>query len=578
MALQSIAETWLRTFALAASTGDVPAIVQTFLPDGFLRDLLVFTWDVHSLEGHDKMTAHLRTTLAGAQLSNFKIETRPGLCAEPSTKGGVGASFTFEMPRRYGRGYVRLLQGQPSNEWKAMAVYLAVDDLKGHEELGPEPGVYGGHTLAWEEVFAARRARIEQDPYVIVLGAGQNGLNAAARLKQWNISTLVLEKNARIGDQWRGRYPTLSLHSIRNWSHLAYHPFPEKWPEYAPREKMGAWLEQYADTQDIVVWTRSKLLPGARYDSASGRWTVIVDRAGTLVQLHPAHVVCAVGSTGPPRMPLIPDRPRFAGEVMHSSAYPGGSAYTGKHVVVVGACQSASDICQDLAFRGAYVTMIQRSSTCVVTIKTAADDERACFPDGVPTDLCDLKFHSLPMGLRRRLSEEDADLNWERERELHAKLRKGGLKLNMGRNGSGHVFLIYERLGGWDLGLSDYIGSGRVKIKQGVEIKQYVPDGVMCTDNTFLRADAVILATGWQDPREGLKDVFGANVLDKTKTPWGLDDEDEISGCCRPTGHPGLWYALGDLATSRFYSKLLALQIKAIQVGMSAPAGIQARL
>lgn len=54
------------------------------------------------------------------------------------------------------------------------------------------------------------------------MGAGQNGLNAAARLKQWNISTLVLEKNARIGDQWRGRYPTLSLHSIRNWSHRTF--------------------------------------------------------------------------------------------------------------------------------------------------------------------------------------------------------------------------------------------------------------------------------------------------------------------------------------------------------------------
>lgn len=334
---------------------------------------------------------------------------------------------------------------------------------------------------------------------------------------------------------------------------------------------MADWQEQYVTTQDLVVWTRSTILPGAHYDTIRKRWTLVVDHAGTRVELHPAHVVSAVGSMGPPRMPHVPERACFDGDVIHSGAYPGGAPYVGKHVVVVGACQSAADICQDLAFRGAAsVTMVQRSSTCVVDISTGAGGEHVLFPDDVPIDVCDLKFQSLPINLNRRLTLEEADLEWEREKELHAKLRRGGLKLNMGKDGSGHVFLIYERLGGywWDLGLADYIASGRVKVKQGVEVKQFTADGVMFNDSSSLPADVVIFATGWLGNRESLKEIFGTEIVDSTGVPWGLDDEGEISNTYRPTGHPGLWYAVGDFGTARFLSKLLALQIKATQIGI----------
>ena len=46
------------------------------------------------------------------------------------------------------------------------------------------------------------------------MGAGQAGLIVAARFKQMNIPTLVIDRLPRIGDSWRQRYPTLALHSI----------------------------------------------------------------------------------------------------------------------------------------------------------------------------------------------------------------------------------------------------------------------------------------------------------------------------------------------------------------------------
>ena len=60
----------------------------------------------------------------------------------------------------------------------------------------------------------------------------------------------------------------------------------------------------------------------------------------------------------------------FDGEVMHSSAYPGGGGgrFAGKRAVVVGSNTSAHDICQDLWEQGAArVTMLQRSAGLVVS-------------------------------------------------------------------------------------------------------------------------------------------------------------------------------------------------------------------
>ena len=50
---------------------------------------------------------------------------------------------------------------------------------------------------------------------LVSVGAGQTGLQVAARFKQMNIRTIVVERNERVGDNWRKRYPTLSLNTPR---------------------------------------------------------------------------------------------------------------------------------------------------------------------------------------------------------------------------------------------------------------------------------------------------------------------------------------------------------------------------
>lgn len=60
----------------------------------------------------------------------------------------------------------------------------------------------------------------------VITGAGQGGLTLAARLKQLGIPTLIVERNERIGDNWRKRYHQLVLHDPVWYDHLYVSLFP----------------------------------------------------------------------------------------------------------------------------------------------------------------------------------------------------------------------------------------------------------------------------------------------------------------------------------------------------------------
>jgi hypothetical protein len=67
--------------------------------------------------------------------------------------------------------------------------------------------------------------------------------------------------------------------------------------------------------------------------------------------------------------------------------------------------------------------------------------------------------------------------------------------------------------------------------------------------------------------RETARSIFGDEVADKLGPVWGLDVEGELKSVWRRSGHPGFWFAGGNLAIARYYSRLLALQIMACEIG-----------
>ena len=571
---------WLTAFAASLESGDAGALADLVLPDGWWRDLLTFTWDLRSTQGRENIAARLAETQPVTGPGSFAVsEDHAAELMEPDPDTTwVQGFFTFETEVARGRGFVRLMPDPEDGRWKAWTLLTAMEELKGHEERkgdrrirGTNHGMHRG-TMNWLDERNAQREFAHADPRVVVVGAGQGGLAISARLGQLGIDTLVVERNGRIGDSWRKRYHSLVLHDPVWYDHLPYLHFPDHWPVFSPKDKIANWFETYAEAMELNVWT-STGLESASYDGSSGTWAVTVRRAdGSRRTLRPHHLVLATGMSGVPSIPEIPGAADFQGEISHSSSYQGDAGVADRKALVVGCCNSGHDIAQELNEQGADVTILQRSSTYVMSSEHGiATLFAGTYEEGGPdVEDADLMFASIPYPLLAQIHQGATAQIAELDKEMIDGLESAGFKMDYGDDGSG-LFLKYLRRGGGyyiDVGCSALIASGEVAVKQGVEIERFTPAGVVFTDGTSMDVDVVVLATGFKNMRESARALIGNRVADSCTDVWGLDDEGELRTIWRRSGQPGFWFMGGNLHQSRHYSKFLALQIKAIEEGL----------
>ncbi len=81
-------------------------------------------------------------------------------------------------------------------------------------------------------------------------------------------------------------------------------------------------------------------------------------------------------------------------------------------------------------------------------------------------------------------------------------------------------------------------------------------------------ADLIVLSTGYKPQDVLVRKLFGDDVADRVGPIWGFGDGLELRNMYTQTGQPGLWFIAGSLAQCRINSRYLALQIKAIEVGI----------
>lgn len=272
-----------------------------------------------------------------------------------------------------------------------------------------------------------------------MIGGGQGGIGLGARLRQLGVPTIIVEKNERAGDSWRKRYKSLCLHDPVWYDHLPYIKFPENWPVFSPKDKIGDWLEMYTKVMELNYWTSTECL-GASYDDAAGEWTVDVVRhtpdGDEAVTLRPKHLVLATGMSGRPNVPEIPGAESFTGDLHHSSAHRESTAYAGKNCVVLGSNNSAHDICAALWESGAAeVTMIQRSSTHIARSDTLMElalgdlySERAV-ASGVTTEMADMIFASIPYRIMHQFQIPVYEEMARQDADFYADLEKAGFLL-----------------------------------------------------------------------------------------------------------------------------------------------------
>jgi putative flavoprotein involved in K+ transport len=591
MTAQAQADRWLADFGAALARQDIPAAVALFHEDSYWRDLLSFTWNLKTAEGRAQIRDLLEATLSTAQPSAWAAD---GSATEAD--GVVEAWFTFETALSRGKGLLRLKGGL------AWTLLTTMVELKGFEEQKGETRPMGVVHRAqkgnpsWQELREEeeRNLGVTEQPHVLIIGGGQAGIILGARLRKLGVPTIIIEKNKRAGDSWRNRYKSLCLHDPVWYDHLPYMPFPQDWPVFAPKDKLGDWLEMYTRVMELNYWG-STICKKAHYNETRGEWEVTVEREGRELMLRPKELVMALGVSGYANVPKVAGADSFVGDQFHSSKFPGAEHYKGKKAVVLGSNNSAHDICAALWEGDVDVTMVQRSSTHIAPSESLMElalgglySEQA-LKNGIDHHKADLIFASVPYKIMHSFHIPVYEEMKRRDAELYARLEKAGFLLDFGVDGSG-LFMKYLRRGSGyyiDVGASELVANGSVKLKSGVNIAQIKPKSVVLSDGTELEADLIVYATGYGSMNQWLADLISPEVAHRLGKVWGLGSdtpkdpgpwEGELRNMWKPTQVPHLWVQGGNLHQNRHYSQFMALQLKARYEGLATPVYGQAQV
>jgi hypothetical protein len=237
----SVAQNWIKAFGSACEADSVQRVLDLLLDSNFVspplskasppaselnqepsvywRDLLALTWDLRTFESTPVIRQFLQDRLKLSEIRNVKINTTdkgafPALQLPYPDLAWIQALFRFETKIGLGSGVVRLVPTKKSDgiEWKAHCIFTNLEDLKGFPEKIGHLRDFDANTGTWESLRLKEREFADEDPPVIIIGGGQSGLDVAARLRCLGIKSLVIEKNERIGDNWRNRYDALCLH------------------------------------------------------------------------------------------------------------------------------------------------------------------------------------------------------------------------------------------------------------------------------------------------------------------------------------------------------------------------------
>ncbi|GAA5903013.1 flavin-containing monooxygenase [Sporobolomyces salmoneus] len=573
-----IAQAFCTSLQSAFDAKDIDGIIKHFREqDGWWRDILTIDFDFNSLKTSD-IRGHLTKYGVPAIHQLKPIREHDAKFVEGA--GWLQAFTTYETAEGRGRGFLRLKESAPGvGDWKAFIFFSALWEIKGHEPNAharrPLGAVHGLHDDAdnWLD-RRKKKAKFEtEDPQVLIVGGGQNGLMLARNLGVLGINTLIVEKNSRVGDSWRRRYHTLCLHDPVWADHFAGLPFPDEWPIYTPKDKLANWMEHYAEIMELNIWLESTIDRNPQYDAQSKTWTVKVNRkTGQDRTIKVNHLILASGFSGEARLPNFP-MDEFKGVIHHSSQHPGcvGQGWEGKKAIVVGACNSGHDIAFDFCESGVETTMVQRSHTYFMSSKHGIPGllKGVYEEGGPPTDDADIMLTSLPIDVLAEFHVQATQDIAELDKDILGRLAKAGFKHNPYPAG---LFIKYFRDGGgYYIGIEgpeEMIASGKIKIKQGVEIEKLTEKGILFKDGEEREADIIVLATGYSSQRTTIAKVIGDEVAKNVGALWGQDAQGEIPGVWRNSGVPRFYLQSGNLFQARCFSKHLAMQIHMIELGL----------
>ncbi|TVY81082.1 putative indole-3-pyruvate monooxygenase [Lachnellula suecica] len=531
---------------------------QHFVKDALWRDTFALTGTLRTFYSAPSIFAAWKETSSQAKVGNFATDPDSAYVVRIGENvAWLDVNFTFETsgsPQTTCSGFLSLV---PDGEggWQIWLLRTILEQLKGHGNVdvleSAQTNGHGGHVSNGTED--------ETSFDCVVIGGGQAGLSAGGRMKALGISYVILDKNPEVGDSWKRRYNSARLHTTREYAHLPFdRTFPSHYQELLTKDDLAQGYKDWVSKFGINIWQKSSAKTGT-WDPIQNVWTLNIQRDGNDRTLKCKYIVLAGGGGfQTPSMPIYADRDIYQGTVLHSADYTEPSTWKNKHGVVVGTANTAHDAADDMLSAGlASVTMIQRGITYVLPLEYYK----------VPTEIADRIGSSNPNAVADLASQLSLKAMVDKEPERFDALERAGFKVD--RYGS-IIHHIANRMGGHylDVGVSKKISDGLITMKSDSVPIRYTRDGLEFADGSVLKADLIVFATGFvHNMKLQVKDLFGAEIAEQMGDYWGLDEEGELKGAFKRCGHPALFYHGGTQGHARFFSRFIALQIKAGLLG-----------
>ncbi|KAI1134738.1 FAD/NAD(P)-binding domain-containing protein [Hypoxylon sp. FL0543] len=582
----------LDSFNAAVETGDARKLETCFFADqAFWRDMLALTYHLRTFTSPSVISsAFMKTKSLRGLKGGFALDGPAKLILATPVLQFIDCrvSFRTSFPAATCSGGVILLPTKAERgasdgtlEWKIWILTTWVEnlDLQAEDEtLLQSPG----RKLNDAEMI---------DTDVLIIGGGNAGITLAARLKALGVESVMLEKNAQVGDNWMTRYDCLRFHIPTASCEMPYLRYGKdlQTPHLLSREDISRHLKRYVEAFNLNIITSARILSTV-YDKASKKWIVHVRTPNGGVKAICKQLVQATGfSSSKPYTPPMSDSHLYKGIRVHSARYKNAKLLKeqgAKAVIVVGSANTAFDIIEDCYDAGLKTTMNARSQTYLLPIEYVQDKRVLGAYDHMPIDVADKMFMTMPTSV-------DAH-------DRYQALATAGFPVIDSRHQDAILqHHLLERGGGHyvDMGQGvSLISEGKVAVKGGVEPVAYTETGLRFSDGSTVDADVVVWCTGFadHDARASIADILGGNH-DATSTTstsntdenilgpqdvaalmdatMGLDIEGEVRGWWkRQLRLDNYWIIGGHIQLQRWWSRVLAQQIKLAVEGILPPA------
>ncbi|KAE8404378.1 hypothetical protein BDV37DRAFT_282927 [Aspergillus pseudonomiae] len=529
-------------------------------PGAAWYDLFALTGDVTSVKSGVAIATTWRHLLTVREVSDFQVLDEG---VQIRTYGGQIPAI--EVPCTFSTGCDPRLQGvaafslvfcpkdrRSSTSWQVWMIRTRLDKLleqRGDvDKLDPLTAPAPVLTSPIGNDFSSLRYGC------VVVGAGQAGLAVAGRLKALGISYLAIDRNSRIGDNWLNRYDSVKLHTPREFSHLPYgRTFSGEYPEWLGKADIARGHNEWVQRHSINLSLSTELLSG-QWDDTLKRWSLRVRQGRDLQTLTCDHIVLAIGlGVRTPRIPTYAGSEVSGAMVMHSAEYRNSWSWAGQRAIIIGSANTAHDIAEDMIEAGlTSVTMVQRGATVVLPREHVYANMTSTNPQILDQRL----LHQKVLNVHRNKSLSASNPNRYRDLDRSGFKRK---EQSIGSSFRGRYI---------DVGASQKIASGQIKVKSGSCPVRHTETGLEFDDGTHLDADIIIFATGYHlDSRDMIETFFGPDVSGRATRLHQPNPEDFLDGAYKFTGHPALWLAGGNMGQARYFSRFLALQINAALLG-----------